>query len=237
LKMTTADKHSAFRALAFINLWGFQWRKAYDEYQNFLNINPKQDIFNAFYQSLALGNTDEGIAIAQKISDGNPVDVLNLRDFAILQYLGRKYNDALQTCDRTLELDPTFDEALRIKGHIYAAERKPDSALLFFGKAVALGNQWSRLASIMTLPQVGQKEQAKTLFAGALSKNAEMIPAMARALTYYSIGETGNAMEWLNKSYEAKDFWLATLRVDPIWDPMRNEPGFQKLMKKMDFPQ
>ena len=237
LKMTTADKHSAFRALAFINLWGFQWRKAYDEYQNFLNINPKQDIFNAFYQSLALGNTDEGIAIAQKISDGNPVDVLNLRDFAILQYLGRKYNDALQTCDKTLELDPTFDEALRIKGHIYAAEKKPDSALLFFGKAVALGNQWSRLASIMTLPQVGQKEQAKTLFAGALSKNAEMIPAMARALTYYSIGETGNAMEWLNKSYEAKDFWLATLRVDPIWDPMRNEPGFQKLMKKMDFPQ
>ena len=237
LKMTTADKHSAYRTLAFINLWGYQWREAYDEYQNVLSINPRQDIFNAFYQSLALGNTDEGITIAQTISEGNPVDVLNLRDFAILQYLGRKYSGALLTCDKMLELDSTFDEALRIKGHIYAAEKKPDSALYFFGKAFALGNQWSKLASIMTLPQVGQKEMARKLFADALSKNSDMIPPIARALVYYSFGETKNAMDWLNKSYDGKDFWLATLRVDPIWDPMRREPEFQKLMKKMDFPQ
>jgi len=64
-----------------------------------------------------------------------------------------------------------------------------------------------------------------------------MIPPIARALVYYSFGETKNAMDWLNKSYDGKDFWLATLRVDPIWDPMRREPEFQKLMKKMDFPQ
>jgi adenylate cyclase len=236
MKMTAADKHSAYRALAFINLWGYQWRTAYNEYQKFLNINPKEDMFNAFYQSLALGNTDEGVVIAQKISDGNPVDVLNLRDFAILQYLGRKYTDALQTCDKILELDPKFDEALRIKGHIYAAEKKRDSALYFFGKAVALGNQWSPFASMMTLSQAGQKEEARKLFNGVLDKNSEMVPPLAKALVYYSLGDTQSGMEWLNKSYEAKDFWLATLRVDPIWDPMRNDPEFQKLMKKMDFP-
>ena len=237
LKMNAADKQSAYRALAFINLWGFQWKKAYDEYQKFMFINPKQDIFNAFYQSLALGNTAESVAIADRISQDNPIDVLNLRDVATLQYLAREYSAALQTCDKILELNPTFDEALRIKGHIYAAEKRPDSALYFFSKAVALGNQWSQLASIMTLPQVGQKEQAKTLFETALSKNAETIPPFARALTYYSMDENAKAMEWLNKSYEVKDFWLATLRVDPIWDSMRNEPEFQKLMKKMGFPQ
>ena len=93
------------------------------------------------------------------------------------------------------------------------------------------------MLSIITLPQVGQKDEAKKLFTALVNKNPEMIPPIAEALFYYSLGENNQAMEWLNKSYEAKDFWLATLRVDPIWDPMRNEPEFQKLMKKMDFPQ
>jgi len=237
LKMTTADKHSAYRFLAFINLWAFQWKKAYDEYQKMMFINPKEDMFNAFYQSIALGNTAEGVTIAQNISEKNPVDLLNLRDLATMQYMGRKYNDGLNTCDKMLELDSTFDEALRIKGQVYVAQKKPDSALFFFGKATALGNQWSPLLSIMTLPQVGQREKARKLFTTVLSQNSEMIPPIARALIYYSVGDTNTAMEWLNKSYDAKDFYLATLRVDPIWDPMRKEPEFQKLMKKMNFPQ
>jgi adenylate cyclase len=236
LQMTVADKTSAYRFLAFINLWAFQWKKAYDEYQKMMFINPKEDIFTAFYQSLALGNTDEGVTIAQNISEKNPVDLLNLRDFGTLQYMGRKYNDALNTCDKMLELDSSFDEALRIKGQIYVAQKKPDSALFCFAKAAALGNQWSPILSIMTLPQAGQKEQAKKLFTTALSQNSEMIPPIARALIYYSIGDTNIAMEWLSKSYEAKDFYLATVRVDPIWDPMRNEPEFQKLIKKMGYP-
>jgi len=235
--MTTADKHSAYRFLAFINLWGFQWKKAYEEYQKFMFINPKQDMFNAYYQSLALGHTDEGVTIAQKISEENPVDVLNLRDLAMLQNFGRKYNDALQTCDRMLELDPNYSEALRIKGTIYAAEKKPDSALYFFNKSAAMGNDWAPLYSLIMLSEIGQKDEARKLFANALKNNSEMIPPVAGALIYYSLGEKNNAMEWLNKSYEVKFFWLATLRVDPIWDPMRNEPEFQKLMKKMDFPQ
>jgi TolB-like protein/class 3 adenylate cyclase len=236
LKMTTADKQSAYTFLAFINLWGFQWSKAYEENQKLLNTDSKQGMFTAFYQSLALGKTDEGVAIARKISEENPVDVLNLRDFALVQYFGRKYSDALQTCDKMLELDSNFSEALRLKGNIYAAEKRPDSALYYFGKSAALGNLRAQLFSILTLPQIGKKEQAKTLFTGALSKKPERIPLIARVLIYYSLGETANAMESLNKSYAAKDFWLATLRVDPIFDPMRNEPEFQKLMKKMNFP-
>jgi adenylate cyclase len=237
LKMTVADKRSAYRALAFINLWGFRWKIAYDEYQKFLFINPKPDVFNAFYQSLALGNTGEGVTIAQKISESNPVDLLNLRDFAMLQYFDRKYQDALQTCDKMLELDAKFSEALRIKGHVYAAQKKPDSALFFFSESAALGNPLSQLFSVIVLPALGQKGEAKKIFTGLVNKNAEMIPPIAQALFYYSMGENNSAMEWLNKSYQVKDFWLATLRVDPIWDPMRNEPEFQKLMKKMDFPQ
>jgi tetratricopeptide (TPR) repeat protein len=136
-----------------------------------------------------------------------------------------------------LELDSTFSEAFRLKGHIYAAQNNFESALGNFNKASKLGNQWGQILMLMTLPRLGQKETARQIFAAAEKANPNGIPAMAKALVYYSFGETKKAMTWLNKSYEAKDFWLASLRVDPMWDPMRQETEFQQLMKKMNFPQ
>ena len=236
LKPSAPDKHSAYKTLAYINLWSFNWKKAHDEYQKFLALNPKRDDFSAFYESLVLGRTPEAVAIFEKISNENPVDVLNLRDLAILQYMDRKFNAALRTCDKMMQLDSTFSEAFRIKGHIYSTENKPDSALIFFGKAAALGNQWGQLLAIITLPQVGKKTEATKLFAYAEKTNAASIPAMARALIYHSLGDRQKALEWLNRSYEEKDFWLASLRVDPLWDPLRTYPEFQTIMKKMNFP-
>jgi hypothetical protein len=75
------------------------------------------------------------------------------------------------------------------------------------------------------------------LFAYAEKTSAASIPAMARALIYHSLGDTQRALEWLNKSYEEKDFWLASLRVDPLWDPLRPYPEFQTIMKRMNFPE
>jgi adenylate cyclase len=235
LKLSTPDKHSVYKTLAYINLWSFEWKKANDEYQKLIAVNPKRDDFSSFYESLALGHTAEAVLVFQKISEENPIDVLNLRDYAILQYLDRKYSNALQTCDKILELDSVFSEAFRIKGHIYAARNRPDSALVFFSKAASLGNEWGQLLSIITLPMVGRKAEAEKIFLEAEKMNPATIPAMAKALIYHSLGQKEKAMDWLNKSYEAKDFWLASLRVDPLWDPIRSENGFDRLIKKMNF--
>ena len=237
LKLTAAEEISVHHLLAFINLWGYNWKAARAEYEKAFAIIPKEDVFGPWHQSLALGKTSEAVASFKKISDEiYPEDFLKLRDLAILQYLARQFVEAIQTCDKILELSPSFSEAFRIKGNIFSALQKPDSALKFFSKAAALGNDWGRLLTLTILPQVMKKEEAKKIFLTADSLNPAAIPAMARALIYHSFGETDKAFEWLNKSYEQKDFWLASLRVDPMWDPMRSDPRFQKLMKKMNFP-
>ena len=233
---TAAEKHSAYTALAYINLWGYNWKEGWAEYEKALAINPKRNDFNSFYQALALRNPAEAVSIFIKVLDENPVDVLNLRDFATLQYLDRQFNEARKTCEKILELDSTFSEAYRIVGMIHNADKKYDSALTYFTKANELNNPWAPILMTITLAKIGKKEDAEKMFAVLDTVRSTYIPPTAKALIYHSLGAVNKSFEWLNRSYEEKDFLLAFMKVDPLWDPLRSDPRFQKLLKKMNFP-
>ena len=50
------------------------------------------------------------------------------------------------------------------------------------------------------------------------------------------LGEMSEAMKWLNMAYEKKEAQLVFLGVDPLWDPIRDDPRFQDLLRRMNFP-
>ncbi len=237
LQITAAEKHSAHVYLAYTNLWQYNWKDAWSEYEKALDINPKRNDFQAFYQSLALGKTADAVKTFNKVIEENPVDVLNLRDLAMIQYLDRQYAAALQTCDKILDLNLSFSEAYRIKGSVFFAEKKIDLALANFKKAEELKNPWAPIQIITALANTGQKENARKLFSTVDNTNSNYVPAFAKALIYYSLDDANKAFEWLNRSYDEKDFWLASLKVDPLWDPLRNDSRFKTLVKKMNFPE
>ena len=237
LEVSASEKESAHKLLAYINLWQYNWNDARAEYEKALAINPKPDVFNAFYQSLVLGKTGDGVSILEKIVDENPVDLSNLRDLAILQSTGRQFVNAKKSCEKILALDSTFSEAYRIRGSVYFAEKKIDSAISDFNKGIALDNPWAPLLTITTLGYIGKKDEAKKLYARVDSMVSGNLPAIARAIIYHSLGDSNKAFEWLDRSYEEKDFWLASLKVDPLWDPLRSDPRFKKILKKMNFPE
>ena len=45
------------------------------------------------------------------------------------------------------------------------------------------------------------------------------------------------AMKWLNIAYEKKEAQLVFMGVDPLWDPIRDDPRFQDLLHRMNFPE
>jgi len=55
------------------------------------------------------------------------------------------------------------------------------------------------------------------------------------AAVYVALGDVEQAFKWLQKSYDEHDNWLAQLQVDPVMDPLRSDPRFQQLMRKMGF--
>ena len=236
LQPTISEKQSAHHALAYINLWQYNWKSSRQEYEEVKKIDPKPNSVFAFYNAMVLNNTGEAISIMKHVVEENPLDILSLKDYTILQYLGNKMDDALNTCDKIIEIDSTVSEAYRLKGSIYAAKRDYKKALNFYSKAYTLGNPWAGVLSITLLPSIGKIAEARKLFQQMEEKKSERIPSMARGLIYFSLGEKDKAFEWMNRSIDEKDFWLVSLRLDPIWKSMQTDPRFNQLLSRLKFP-
>ena len=56
------------------------------------------------------------------------------------------------------------------------------------------------------------------------------------AIIYVGLGEKEQAFSWLEKAYEDRSTWLIFLKVEPRFDPLRSDPRFQSLLRRMNFP-
>ena len=88
-----------------------------------------------------------------------------------------------------------------------------------------------------TYARNGQRDKAlETL--KELDRLAEhrFVTPFCQALVYLGLRENNKAMDWLEKAYEERSVWMGWLKVEPIYDPLRSDPRFQALYKKMNFP-
>ena len=67
-----------------------------------------------------------------------------------------------------------------------------------------------------------------------LAKQRYVSP-QALITVYVGLGEKSTALDWLEKSYEDQDIACWYLKVDPVYDSLRNEPRFQALLKKLSL--
>jgi hypothetical protein len=55
------------------------------------------------------------------------------------------------------------------------------------------------------------------------------------ACVYAIIGEKDEAFKWFERGYQEHDGWMQTLKVDPSYDPIRSDPRFKELLRKVGF--
>ena len=56
------------------------------------------------------------------------------------------------------------------------------------------------------------------------------------AMIHIGLGETDRAFEWLEKAYEAKDWQMALLKVEPLFDPLQSDQRFAALVERVGLP-
>jgi len=62
------------------------------------------------------------------------------------------------------------------------------------------------------------------------------VPALTFAVVYVGLGDKDHTFEWLNKAYEERFTRLAYIRQEGFWDPLRSDPRYTELIRKMGFP-
>jgi tetratricopeptide (TPR) repeat protein len=70
----------------------------------------------------------------------------------------------------------------------------------------------------------------------ALSKRVQ-VSKYVIATVYIALGDKGQAIARLEQAYAERSFVIASMKVDPELDPLRSDPRFQGLLRKLKFPQ
>jgi serine/threonine-protein kinase len=153
--------------------------------------------------------------------------------------LKKDYDKAIAQCRKALELDPSFYLPHFALGWI-ELERGGNSskAIEEFRLAQTMETQPVLTAFLgYAYARNGQKDKAMEML-DELNRLAahRFVSPYCQALVYLGLGENNQAIDWLEKAYEGRSPWLSWLKVDPIFDPLRFDPRFQALYKKMNFP-
>jgi len=94
-------------------------------------------------------------------------------------------------------------------------------------KSGHLGNAYAR---------AGNKAEAQKAIQQLIELSKQKRGTWELALIYAGLGEKDRAFEWLERAYEVHDKGMCFLKVDPPLDPLRSDPRFQDLLRRMNFP-
>src|ERR1700745_2853985 len=96
-----------------------------------------------------------------------------------------------------------------------------------------------RSIGVLAYPHARLNERSQALQAlkelRDLSKK-RYVPSASFAIIYVGLGDKDQAFTWLEKAYEERSR-LPMLKVDPIWDPLRADPRFRELVRRIGLPQ
>ena len=181
------------------------------------------------------GREDEGNALAQKALELDPFSPIVLYRAGRVQFHAGHYDKAAELFHRILERDPDDQMGRYGLGLVYEAQGKFAEAESTFQEPY----RQSRFDLIATYAAAGDKTAARRRLTAELhrlqAEDSYIRPGYL-AEVYTNLGEKDEALLWLERGYREHDVWLALLNVWPRFDPLRSDPRFQSLLRRINFP-
>jgi serine/threonine protein kinase/tetratricopeptide (TPR) repeat protein len=222
----------------------FQWNDAVREYRRALELNPKD---GNTHQWLGLtlswmGQPEDAIAELKRAVE---LDSLNLKynsNLAQAYRNARRYDLALQQHQKTLEIDPNFASAHGDLGWTYRSMGKYDLWLQEWKKQALLGGDTEEAA----IAEAAIRAYAQGGYRAALIKSIELRKELSRKRyvdpgaiggDYASLGNKDEAFRWLEAAAGERAGSMQSFKVDPPLDPIRSDPRYNALLKRLNLSQ
>jgi tetratricopeptide (TPR) repeat protein len=151
----------------------------------------------------------------------------------------RRYDDAIALCREALDLNPHHGLALTTLGAALLHRGDVDQAVEAYERAYALtgGNPIPASGLCIAYAARGEAARAETALAALIARHDAERPAGAWiAFAFGALGRQEEAFAWLVRAVEAREFWSAWLRADPFADPLRSDPRFGALLRRIGVP-
>lgn len=232
-----AEAHAVFGHLQFLT-WDFD--AAEREFKLALDLNPN---LARTHQQLAvylrsLRRYGESLAELRKAQEIDPHSLAIATSIGTTLYMSRQSELAIAQLKSVLERDANFNLAHFTLGLAYAERGMYEAAVSEFQLIMKLEGHDAELLSCLAhaYALAGKKDKARVIL-GELKSPPKQTPVEPYfvAVIYVGLKENDQAFAWLEKSFEQHDPNLPAMKCDPQLDPLRSDPRFSSLLKRVGF--
>lgn len=235
LDESLAEAHAS---LGFVRMhYGWDFPGAEKEFLRAIALNPGYATAHHWYayDLVALGRLEEAIAQARLAQKADPLSVIISRDVGEMLLFAGRDDEAIAQCRKTLEMDPHFRLAHWVIAWAYHHKGHQKEFLEELDKA---GNSPGPGTRGLLYVLTGRKSEARQVFAELERETPRRYGSSNQFAGLYAwLGDKNRAFASAESSFEERDGGLIIMRVAPEWEPLRSDPRFEQLARRVGLPQ
>jgi TolB-like protein/tetratricopeptide (TPR) repeat protein len=234
LDPTIAEAHAL---LADVLQRRWQWAEAEAEYRRALDLNPSDSAAHVGFTRwlLSQGRADDAVAWARHARDLDPLGNVGTSIGYIL-FTARHYDEAIRAMRAVVGVRPEDASAYWYLGFALIANDQPEEAIPVLEKALSVSERSPGVMGVLirAYAHSGRRSDALRVLE-ELKKRSQTgyVPAGAFVNAYLGLGDNEQAFAWMERAYQEQSNILQFLKVHPFFDPLRSDPRFANLVRRV----
>lgn len=229
LDNTIGEAYAALGNIKFHFDW--DWQGAEQDFQHALKLEPQNTeiLFHYSFYLVLRGRFDEGIAMRKRAIELDPLSALFGVTLGWCYRFARRYDEGIAHLREWIKMYPSqeFSYNYHIASNYVEAGMYPEA--IAAGKKAGVSLQLAYIYAVS-----GKKAEALALLEELLEiSKREYVEPMFIVIIYAALGDKEQAMQWLQKGYENRTPYMTYLKTEPGLDPLRSDPRFVELCRKM----
>lgn len=232
-----AEAHASLAWSLFIYDWNFS--EAEREYRRAIELAPAYAPAHQWFAFLlaARRHFEEAIVEAHSAQEFDPASVSIRRGLAGIYAYARRHEQARYHAERAIAMNPLAEESYRLLGMSLFRLGRADEAERVLRESSALPGAGPYAAATLgyVLAQRGEIDEAEAIGRELEAQAREgYVSPVAFGTLALGLGRYDEAMDWIRRSIDERRGWFVYARVNPIFDPLREHPGFAVLLAELD---
>ncbi|HEX6533617.1 MAG TPA: protein kinase [Gemmatimonadaceae bacterium] len=237
LDETAPEAHASLAWSLFIYDW--DWAGAEREFRRAIELDPRYASAHQWYAFLLAAESrfEESVAEALTALELDPASVSVRRSASWAHYYARRFAEASEHAERAVTMNPTAEESYRVLGLalVHAGEHAEAERVLREAVELPGAGAYATATLAWALARAGARGEAESLLRALEAEEARgtYVSPVALAIPHIGLGHIDRAVDLAERAYEERRGWIAYLGVNPMVDPLRGDPRFDALVRRL----